>query len=146
MSQDEEETIDVSVLREMSDEAVIALSKAIILRAVQEKASDIHISPTRAHGRAPARRRRSARGDDGAQGSGGAGLAHQDHGGAGYREPAGAQDGRIGLNVLGRPYDFRVSTLPGVLGEKIVMRILDKGSTQVGLRLGFSTETRRFSR
>lgn len=36
------------------------------------------------------------------------------------------QDGRINLIVSGREYDFRVSTLPTVHGEKFVIRILDK--------------------
>ncbi len=38
------------------------------------------------------------------------------------------QDGRINMNVGGVEYDFRVSTLPTVHGEKFVIRILDKTS------------------
>src|SRR5699024_4123258 len=37
------------------------------------------------------------------------------------------QDGRIKTKVNGRPIDLRLSTLPTVFGEKIVMRILDMG-------------------
>ncbi|MBM3676142.1 MAG: type II secretion system protein GspE [Actinobacteria bacterium] len=37
------------------------------------------------------------------------------------------QDGRMSLTVGGKPIDLRVATLPTVFGEKIVMRILDKG-------------------
>ena len=52
------------------------------------------------------------------------------------------QDGRIGLVIGGRDYDFRVSTLPSQYGEKVVMRILDRANIQIGLsRLGFSSET-----
>ncbi len=52
------------------------------------------------------------------------------------------QDGRISLSIDGRPFDFRVSTLPGVNGEKAVLRILDKSSITLGLEnLGFSPET-----
>ncbi|MCE9557662.1 MAG: GspE/PulE family protein [Armatimonadetes bacterium] len=48
------------------------------------------------------------------------------------------QDNRISANVGGRDFDFRVSTLPTVYGEKIVMRILDKSGINVGLsKLGF---------
>ena len=36
------------------------------------------------------------------------------------------QDGRIELEVKGRSYDFRVSSLPTVFGEKIVIRVLDR--------------------
>jgi len=48
------------------------------------------------------------------------------------------QDGRIALRHTNKDYDMRVSCLPSLYGEKIVMRILDKSSTQIGLgRLGF---------
>ncbi|MBE7090572.1 MAG: type II/IV secretion system protein [Clostridiales bacterium] len=38
------------------------------------------------------------------------------------------QDGRINMTIGGREYDFRVSSLPTVHGEKFVIRILDKSS------------------
>lgn len=38
------------------------------------------------------------------------------------------QDGRITLEINGKDYDFRVSTLPTVYGEKFVIRILDKAA------------------
>jgi len=43
------------------------------------------------------------------------------------------QDGRIKLRHGGREIDFRVSTLPIVHGERIVLRILDKGNVLLGL-------------
>lgn len=43
------------------------------------------------------------------------------------------QDGRIKLNMGGRQIDFRVSTVPVVCGERIVLRILDKGNVLLGL-------------
>ncbi|MBW4623810.1 MAG: GspE/PulE family protein [Cyanosarcina radialis HA8281-LM2] len=43
------------------------------------------------------------------------------------------QDGRIRRIFEGRKVDFRVSTLPSRYGEKIVLRILDNSSTQLGL-------------
>lgn len=47
------------------------------------------------------------------------------------------QDGRIKLRYGGRDIDFRVSTLPIVHGERIVLRILDKGNVLLGLdRIG----------
>ena len=55
------------------------------------------------------------------------------------------QDGRIKIR-LGRnkAVDFRVSTLPLLHGEGIVLRILDKGSLNVDLtKLGFEVETFR---
>lgn len=38
------------------------------------------------------------------------------------------QDGRFHINLDGKPIDFRVSTFPTVIGEKIVLRILDKST------------------
>jgi general secretion pathway protein E len=47
------------------------------------------------------------------------------------------QDGRIKLRMGRREIDFRVSTVPVVNGERIVLRILDRGSVVLGLdRLG----------
>jgi type IV pilus assembly protein PilB len=43
------------------------------------------------------------------------------------------QDGRISAAMEGRPIDFRVSTVPGKWGEKVVMRILDRGNALLGL-------------
>ena len=51
------------------------------------------------------------------------------------------QDGRINLTIGGKEYDFRVSTLPTVYGEKFVIRILDKTSFQFTREdLGFTEE------
>jgi type IV pilus assembly protein PilB len=48
------------------------------------------------------------------------------------------QDGRIKIKVQGRTIDLRVSSLPTIFGEKIVMRILDKGNLNIDLeKLGF---------
>ncbi len=48
------------------------------------------------------------------------------------------QDGRIKAIIDGRSIDFRVSAVPTINGEKIVMRILDRGSLELDLReLGF---------
>lgn len=48
------------------------------------------------------------------------------------------QDGRMKVKMGGREIDFRVSTLPTSYGERIVLRILDKGNLPVGLeKLGF---------
>jgi type IV pilus assembly protein PilB len=52
------------------------------------------------------------------------------------------QDGRIGIKHEGKEYDLRVSSIPSMFGEKIVMRILDKTSVLLGMsKLGFSAET-----
>ncbi|MBB3330626.1 general secretion pathway protein E [Halomonas campaniensis] len=47
------------------------------------------------------------------------------------------QDGRIGARVAGRAVDIRVSTLPGIHGERVVMRLLDKQASLLELeRIG----------
>ncbi|MFI3290457.1 MAG: ATPase, T2SS/T4P/T4SS family [Opitutales bacterium] len=51
------------------------------------------------------------------------------------------QDGRIQINHNGKDIDFRVSSLPTVYGESIVMRILDKEGLRLGLpELGFFSD------
>ncbi len=53
------------------------------------------------------------------------------------------QDGRIRLRVLGKEIDLRVSTVPTVYGECVVMRILDRSNLVFRLeRLGFLGDTR----
>src|SRR5206468_7914111 len=43
------------------------------------------------------------------------------------------QDGRFRIKLAGREVDLRVSVLPTVHGEKIVMRVLDKGNLSPSL-------------
>jgi type IV pilus assembly protein PilB len=43
------------------------------------------------------------------------------------------QDGRIELNVNNQPIDLRVSVLPTMFGESVVMRVLDRGNVQLDL-------------
>jgi type IV pilus assembly protein PilB len=54
------------------------------------------------------------------------------------------QDGRITLELSKqRAIDFRVNTCPTLFGEKIVLRILDPASAQIGIeKLGFEPEQR----
>jgi len=54
------------------------------------------------------------------------------------------QDGRIKLRTLGKTIDLRVSTLPTIFGEKVVMRILDKSNLNIDLMtLGFEEKALR---
>ncbi|MEN6372070.1 MAG: type II secretion system ATPase GspE [Armatimonadota bacterium] len=140
-----EEDISIEQLKELSEEApVIKLANLIISRAVADGASDIHIEPTREAVRvrfridgilheamaAPKKVQASLTSRYKI-------MAEMD-----IAEKRAPQDGRIGAFIDGRPFDFRVSTLPSVHGEKIVMRILDKSSISVGLnKLGLLPET-----
>jgi type IV pilus assembly protein PilB len=54
------------------------------------------------------------------------------------------QDGRLKLKMGTRVIDFRVSTLPVLFGEKIVLRILDKGNLTLDLtKFGFEVKAER---
>lgn len=51
------------------------------------------------------------------------------------------QDGHIHIRADGKEYDLRVSSLPTVLGEKVVLRVLDQSSTKVALHdIGFTSQ------
>ncbi len=48
------------------------------------------------------------------------------------------QDGRIKLEIAGKPIDYRVSSLPTLFGEKIVLRLLDQANLELDMtKLGF---------
>jgi type IV pilus assembly protein PilB len=54
------------------------------------------------------------------------------------------QDGRIKTRANGKEFDLRVSILPCVYGQAVVMRILDRDSIKIGIRnLGFSEDNYR---
>ena len=131
-----EESITIEQLKELSGEApVVRLANMIISRGITDKASDIHIEPAKDGLRI--RYRVDGILSDGmtlpkkAQASITSRIkimADMD-----ISEKRAPQDGRISATIEGRPYDFRVSTLPAVFGEKIVMRVLDKSNISVGL-------------
>ncbi len=127
------------------DAPIVRLANTIIQQAIKERASDIHIEPDR---RAVRVRYRID------------GVLHETMTMPNYiKMPLTArykimsemniaerrvpQDGRIAIKYDGKDYDLRVSCLPNLHGEKIVMRILDKGSVMIGLnKLGFTDEVR----
>jgi type IV pilus assembly protein PilB len=142
---DDDEDISIDQLRELSEEApVIKLANLIISRGVGDGASDIHIEP----GKESVRVRLRIDGIlhevmqvpkkvQASLTSRFKIMAEMDI--ATKRTP---QDGRISAVIDGRQFDFRVSTLPSVFGEKIVLRILDKSSISIGLhKLGLLPET-----
>jgi len=57
-------------------------------------------------------------------------------------ETRSPQDGRLNMNLCGRPIDFRVSTHPTIHGENIVLRVLDREKSIIPLeRMGLRTNT-----
>ena len=131
----EEEEEGYDLLERDADSSLIRLLNSILLEAIQEGASDIHFEPMeqglsiryRIDGvlqkrhfphkefQSPliTRIKVMARLD----------IAEQ-------RLP---QDGRIKLRIGGRQIDFRVSSVPVVYGERIVLRILDKSNVLLGV-------------
>ncbi|GET37867.1 GspE/PulE family protein [Microseira wollei] len=119
-----------------NDAPIINLVNKILLKALQEKASDIHVEPQEEFLRIRFRR-------DGVLQQAFDPLPKQIIPAVTARfkvisqldiaERRQAQDGRIRRMFEGRKVDFRVSTLPSRYGEKVVLRILDNSATQLGL-------------
>ena len=135
----------VEHLRDLASEApVIRHVNAIIARVIDLRASDIHLEPFEdgLHVRyrvdgvlMPGEVIASQQGA--AVSSRVKLLAHLD-----IAERRLPQDGRIKTRVKGRELDLRVSTLPTVWGESVVMRVLDRASVRLGLEdMGFSSDT-----
>lgn len=133
---------DVQRLEDMASEApVIRLVQDLIVRAANEQASDIHIEPREDCVRVRIRLD---------------GILHTiETLPINVREALGSrvkimarlniaerrlpQDGRIKVNVRGREIDLRVSTMPTLWGESIVLRLLDRSSVELDFpKLGFS--------
>jgi general secretion pathway protein E len=133
-------------LKDLASEApVIRLVNQIIHRAVDLQASDIHIEPfedglqlryrvdgvLQEHADAPAANLTAAIASRIKL------LSHMN-----IAEQRLPQDGRIMTRVKGHELDLRVSTIPTVHGESIVMRVLDRESIQLSLPdMGFSADT-----
>ncbi len=147
--QAEETEMELADLEKAADEApIVKLVNLVLTDAVKRGASDIHMEPyekefrvrfridgiLQTHHVAAAEIERCHH------------LAREDHGEAGHQRKAPA---------AGRPHhaedepgrkkkqlDFRVSTLPTLWGEKIVMRLLDKENLRLDMtKLGFEPES-----
>ncbi|MFC5500502.1 GspE/PulE family protein [Caenimonas terrae] len=135
----------VEHLKDLASEApVIRLVNSIIGKVIELRASDIHLEPfddglhvryrvdgvihlselvPPKHGAAVSSRVKL--------------LAHLD-----IAERRLPQDGRIKTRVKGRELDLRVSTVPTVHGESVVMRVLDRASVRFSLeQMGFEADT-----
>lgn len=138
---------DSSKLAEIAGEApVIKLVNMIILQAVKDRASDIHIEPE--ENKLVIRFRID-------------GILHEMFSPPKHMEPAlmsrikvlsrmdiaekrKPQDGRFDMKALNKDIDLRVSSFPTIYGENIVIRILDRGGIVLGLdKIGFSADTQK---
>ena len=138
--------VDVDQLRDMASEApVIRLVNLLLQRASDSGASDIHIEPFDTHLKVRYRID---------------GVLHETE--APPQQTSAAvisrikimakldiaerrlpQDGRIKLRLQGRDIDARVSTVPTMHGESVVMRLLNRGDVKLDLdRLGFDDAAR----
>jgi general secretion pathway protein E len=136
---------DVNHLRDLASEApVIRLVNMLINRAVEQRASDIHIEPFEnelkvryridgvLHDIEQPPRRQQAAIVSRVKIMAKLNIAER-------RLP---QDGRIKLRTMGKEIDLRVSTLPTLYGESVVLRILDRSSIVLDLeQLGFPADT-----
>jgi general secretion pathway protein E len=133
---------DLDQLRDMASEApVIRLVNTMIAQAAEKRSSDIHIEPFEKefrvryrvdgvlHNQEPPPRELKAAIISRVKLMAKLNIAER-------RLP---QDGRIKIKVLGREIDLRVSTLPTLYGESVVMRLLDRsaGDFYDLYRLGF---------
>jgi type IV pilus assembly protein PilB len=141
---------DLEELRKMVDEApVVKLANNIIRDGVEVTASDIHIEPMEDEVRVRYRIDGILHTEMDVPKNIYAALVSRikimaDLDIAERRIP---QDGRIQIIVNGKKIDLRVSTLPTVRGEKIVLRILDKSNLMLDLdQLGFSAEHKNIFR
>jgi len=141
----EKSSAEIGHLREIASEpTVVNLVNLIIVRAVRERASDIHIEPFDRELKVKYRID---------------GILHEMPSPPKHLHPAIVsrvkimadmniaerylpQDGHIELNVEGREVDVRVATIPTMSGECVGLRLLDKSSFLLDLdQLGFEEET-----
>ena len=138
------ESVDLSELREMADSnPVKRLLNLVLLQAIRDKASDIHFEPFENEFKMRYR-------VDGvlyemvppphyiavALSSRIKVMANLD-----IAERRLPQDGRIALVVQGRAVDLRVSILPTLFGESVVLRVLDRNQVNLDLdKLGLSSQ------
>ncbi len=139
-----EETSTAEAERLAEDTPVVKFVTTVITQAVHEGASDIHIEPDadllRVRHRVDGILQEVTTAPKGLQGgvlSRVKIMADLD-----ISERRVPQDGRIQMKVGERDIDLRVSTLPTIYGEKVVLRILDKRQGIVKLpELGFAPST-----
>jgi general secretion pathway protein E len=142
LAQELPRTLDL--LETADDAPIVRLINALLVRALRERASDVHFEPAEA--RSATRFRVDGilrdvlsidRGLHAALVSRIKIMASLD-----IAEKRLPQDGRISVRLAGRPVDVRVSTLPTGHGERVVLRLLDKQAGRLELaRLGMAAET-----
>lgn len=139
------EEVNLDQLAASSEEApVIKLANIIVMQAIKDRASDIHIEPFEKSVRL--RYRVDGALMDATPPPKNMQLALASRfkimSSLDIAERRLPQDGRMRVRVGGKDYDLRVSIMPTVHGEKIVLRVLDKGNLSASLdKLGLDPDT-----
>jgi type II secretory ATPase GspE/PulE/Tfp pilus assembly ATPase PilB-like protein len=133
---DEEQELSVADLKMQSQQApIVRIVNIVIHEAIQERASDIHVEP---QADSVIVRQRID------------GILYEKHQLPQWIHPAVVsrikimanmniaekrvpQDGKIRINMNSRYFDLRISSMPTIFGEKVVIRILDRKESQVRL-------------
>jgi type IV pilus assembly protein PilB len=144
------DSVDLDTLKEMAESnPVKKLLNLILLQAIRDKAADIHFEPFEEEFRIRYRidgvlyeMESPPRHVAMALASRVKVMANLD-----IAERRVPQDGRIPLTLRGQPVDLRVSVLPTMFGESIVMRVLDRSQVSLDIeKLGFREDDTRLFR
>ena len=139
------EDVNLDQLAASSEEApVIKLANIIVMQAIKDRASDVHVEPFEKTVRL--RYRIDGALVDATPPPKSMQLALASRfkimASLDIAERRLPQDGRMRVRVAGKDYDLRVSIMPTVHGEKIVLRVLDKGNLSASLdKLGLDPST-----
>jgi type IV pilus assembly protein PilB len=142
--EDDDDVNELELAKESEDAPVVRLVNLVLINAIKQNASDIHVEPYEKFYRVRYRVD---------------GVLHEEMtpplklrnaitsrlkimANLDIAERRLPQDGRIKLKLgKGREMDFRVSTLPTLFGEKVVLRLLDKSNLQLDMtKLGFEDQ------
>lgn len=145
----DQEVKEFAESEDISASPVVRLVNTVIIQASKMKASDIHMEPfendVRIRYRVDGELREIMRVNKAMHNS--MVIRIKIIGGMDISEKRKPQDGRVETTVDGRPLDLRISILPTVFGEKVVLRLLERSATLMTKEeLGFSkTNIDRFN-
>jgi general secretion pathway protein E len=138
---------DIDQLRDMASEApVIRTVNHLIARALEMRSSDIHLEPFDGDLVVRFRVDGVLREVDAPPAASAAAVVSRIKvmSNLNIAERRLPQDGRIKMRVEGREVDMRISTVPTMHGESVVIRLLDQGGASLDLvQIGFDAHTQR---
>jgi type IV pilus assembly protein PilB len=133
--------VTLELAKVTSNSPAVEIVNLLITQGLRDRASDIHIEPQKEYLRVRFRIDGVLQDMAHLPSATGAALSSRVKIMAGMNivERRRAQDGQISVNVDGRELDVRVATMETIWGEKLVMRLLDRGRSLITLpQLGFS--------